>query len=168
MGFYSSYSGNNKQVVNVEFVLKMLDKLIPPVGFIYISVSSANPSTIYPGTTWVAWGSGRVPVGVNTSDTEFNSVEKTGGEKTHTLTVTEMPSHNHLINDPGHYHKFYDRWSDGAPSKVNDTLRMANINDMGTNTTSSKTGITIQSAGSGSAHNNLQPYITCYMWKRTA
>jgi hypothetical protein len=76
MGFYSSYSGNDKQVVNVEFVLKMLDKLIPPIGFIYMSASPDNPSTIYPNTTWVAWGSGRVPIGVDMSDSNFNTAEK--------------------------------------------------------------------------------------------
>lgn len=47
--------------------------------------------------TWVAWGAGRVPVGVDTAQTEFNTVEKTGGEKTHTLATNEMPRHNHML-----------------------------------------------------------------------
>ena len=58
-----------------------------PVGSIYLSVKNENPSTKF-GGTWVAWGSGRVPVGVNSSDSSFNSVEKTGGSKTHNHTVT--------------------------------------------------------------------------------
>lgn len=51
--------------------------LIYPVGSIYISVVATNPSTYF-GGTWVAWGSGRVPVGINTSDSDFKTVEKTG------------------------------------------------------------------------------------------
>ena len=58
-----------------------------PVGSIYLSVKNENPSTKF-GGTWVAWGSGRVPVGVNSSDSSFNSVEKTGGSKTHNHTIT--------------------------------------------------------------------------------
>jgi microcystin-dependent protein len=69
--------------------------IIYPIGSIYLSVNSANPGTWLPGTTWVAWGSGKVPVGIDTGQTEFNSVEKTGGEKTHTLSLGELPSHNH-------------------------------------------------------------------------
>jgi len=56
--------------------------LIYPVGSIYMSVNSTNPSVMF-GGTWESWGSGKVPVGVNTEETEFNTVEKTGGEKTH-------------------------------------------------------------------------------------
>lgn len=122
-----------------------------PVGDIYLSVNPTNPGTLY-GGTWVAWGSGRVPVGVNTSDTDFKTVEKTGGEKAHTLTVQEMPNHDHDLNavnegvdNPnGGYHPgwtFNKRYTAQVMSA---------------------------STGGGQAHNNLQPYITCYMWKRTA
>ncbi len=52
-----------------------------PVGHILMSSNSANPSTYLGFGTWVAWGSGRVPVGVNSSDTDFSTVEKTGGAK---------------------------------------------------------------------------------------
>lgn len=72
-----------------------------------MSVNNVNPGTYLTGTTWVAWGAGRVPVGVDTTQTEFDTVEETGGV-------------------------------------------VAN---------------TAQNASQ--AHTNLQPYITCYMWKRT-
>ena len=72
--------------------------LIYPVGSIKMTVTNTNPST-YLGGTWSLWGAGRVPVGIDTSQTEFASVEKTGGEKTHKLKVSEMPSHEHgLVN----------------------------------------------------------------------
>lgn len=53
-------------------------KTMYPVGSIYMSVVNTNPASYF-GGTWVAWGSGRVPVGINTADANFNTVEKTGG-----------------------------------------------------------------------------------------
>lgn len=124
--------------------------LIYPVGSIFMSTIKTNPST-YLGGTWELWGKGRVPVGVDEAQTEFASAEKTGGEKTHTLSVNEMPAHRHYLNNPN---------ADG--STVNYTIAYA----------PSSKGLagTLQtaSAGGSAAHNNLQPYITCYMWKRTA
>ena len=122
-----------------------------PVGDIYLSVNPTNPGTLY-GGTWVVWGSGRVPVGVNTSDTDFKTVEKTGGAKTHTLTVQEIPNHDHDLNavnegvdNPnGGYHP-------GWTFNKQYTAQVMSA-----------------STGGGQAHNNLQPYITCYMWKRIA
>lgn len=67
---------------------------IYPVGSIKMTADNTNPST-YLGGTWVAWGAGKVPVGVDTTDTDFATVEKTGGEKEHILTTNEMPSHEH-------------------------------------------------------------------------
>ncbi|MEG0579807.1 MAG: hypothetical protein RR490_07820 [Niameybacter sp.] len=68
-----------------------------PVGSIFMSSSGTNPGS-YLGGTWVAWGSGRVPVGVNTSDGNFNAVEKTGGTASETLSVAQMPSHTHSFS----------------------------------------------------------------------
>ncbi len=59
-----------------------LFNMIYPVGSIYVSVNSVNPSSNF-GGTWVSWGSGRVPVGVNESDSNFSNVEQTGGSSTH-------------------------------------------------------------------------------------
>lgn len=59
-------------IINVDFIY--------PIGSIYFSINSQNPSKWF-GGTWEAWGTGRVPVGIDTSQTEFNSVEKTGGSK---------------------------------------------------------------------------------------
>lgn len=121
-----------------------------PVGRIIVSIDNVNPGT-YLGGTWVSWGTGRVPVGVDTSQTEFNTVEKTGGEKKHTLTISEMPSHSH---------SFRLAW--GGTDPFNGLGYATNIS--GDFSDASK----IQNTGGGQAHNNLQPYITCYMWKRTA
>jgi microcystin-dependent protein len=175
MGFFSSYSGNNEQAANVEFVLKMLDKLIPPVGSIYMSTSSVNPSTVYPGTVWVTWGSGKVPIGVDVSQTEFNSVEKTGGKKTHTLTYSEIPDHNHIVMP---HHGKVDKGSgdEVCDNKSSIALRCGPSNDYPSVVTLAQARANYNSnydvpeglSYPGDApHNNLQPYVTCYMWKRT-
>jgi hypothetical protein len=128
-----------------------------PVGSIYMSVSSANPSTLF-GGTWVAWGAGRVPVGVNTGDINFSTVEKTGGEDTHTLTTAEMPSHNHggLSTPIGQYLAAIN----GSPS--------VGYGGVSLNVGNPAYPYSMNDSGGGLGHNNLQPYITCYMWKRTA
>ena len=137
----------------IETTTQTIINTIFPVGSIFISVANTNPST-YLGGTWTAWGSGKVPVGVDTAQTEFNSVEKTGGEKTHTLTTTEIPSHHHS----------YDKTTGGDFFITNEETLGSVIALKNLTITSTNTGNT----GSGGSHNNLQPYITCYMWKRTA
>lgn len=121
--------------------------LVYPVGSIYMSVANVSPTTFI-GGTWAVWGTGRVPVAVDTGQTEFNVVEKTGGAKTHTLTVAEMPSHSHGGTQKS--------GASGAVSGFAQVTYVATSDNM------------TSSVGGGQAHNNLQPYITCYMWKRTA
>ena len=121
-----------------------------PVGSLFETTVSTNPGTLYGGTL-AAWGGGRTPVGVNTADTSFNTVEKTGGEKAHTLTVGETPSHSHLIYDVAVY------------GLAITGLNFASIPNGDWKGTAKNT----EATGGGQAHNNLQPYITCYIWKRT-
>lgn len=81
---------------NVEWrTIGELFLLLHPVGDIVINTTGVNPGTTY-GGTWVAWGSGRVPVGVDSGQSEFDAVEKTGGEKEHQLIESEMPAHTHV------------------------------------------------------------------------
>lgn len=128
--------------------------LLYPIGSIHMSVNSENPSTYF-GGTWVSWSQGRVPVGVNTSDSNFSTVEKTGGEKTHKLTINEMPSHYHRTDgDGGRY-----GWGGNAKGWA----WSGDEGGFATNLYDVNTGI----SGGNASHNNLQPYITCYMWKRT-
>lgn len=128
----------------------LLNKLWP-VGSVYISVSPTNPGTSMGFGTWVAFATGRTLVGIDTGQTEFDTVEETGGAKTHTLTTTEMPSHSHSFST-----------AVGV---------MANKNFTGTGfnpITNDSSSVSIGNTGGGAAHNNLQPYIVTYMWKRTA
>lgn len=115
-----------------------------PVGSIFITTSNTNPSTFI-GGSWERYAKGRTLVGVDEGDADFVA-GKTGGEKTHKLTIQEMPSHSHSINfhqgnnssgNPGVYGTVYDKY---------DTSH----------------------TGGDQAHNNLQPYISVYIWRRTA
>lgn len=140
---------------SVTALTKQLFLLMHPVGCIYMSTSAISPQTTF-GGTWIRWGNGRVPVGVDTTDNDFNTVEKTGGEKEHKLTIEEMPNHNHPIY--------------GGCTTTQNTVTTANDNGWipwldGKNF---QNGDPLVKVGGEQAHNNLQPYITCYMWKRTA
>ena len=162
--------------------IQQFAKTMYPVGSIYMSVSSTNPSTYF-GGTWVAWGSGRVPVGINTSDSNFNTVEKTGGASAVTLTTSQMPSHTHTFTGSstatnsagGHTHNIGRDTDGGAGSSAIQCI-VQNFWAQATSPTSSagaaysltdSKGKNANTGGGGS-HTNLQPYIVCYMWKRTA
>ena len=134
-----------------------------------MSVSSVDPGQLF-GGTWQAFGKGRALVGVDTSQTEFSTVEKTGGAKTHTLTVAQMPAHTHTQNAHAHSvrHKSFSGLT--ASSGGWAVLRRNQSGDGydGTSTAAIAATATNNNTGGGGAHNNLQPYITVYMWKRTA
>lgn len=132
-----------------------------PVGSIKMSTSSANPSTYMGFGTWVAWGSGRVPVGVNSSDADFATVEKTGGSKTvnlehqHTETVGADTGKMYLISGANG-----GIW--GSATTITDAMSWNGTVKNG----QIRVNYTQKSLSGGK--NIVQPYITCYMWKRTA
>lgn len=79
----------------------------------------------------------------------------TGGEQTHVLTTPEIPAHNHGVTDPGHTHTYLQRTQFTAGSGIGTNW----ATDQTANTGNSQTGISIQNAGGGGSHNNLQPYM---------
>ena len=146
----ASAGTNTTQVATTAFVQA---QYAYPVGAIFTTTTAyANSAAVVAaigGTTWTAFGAGKVLVGVDASDTDFDTVEETGGAKTHTLTTSEIPAHTHT----------YDKQVTSTDAiSIHDIVR----------TTGGNTGATTGSTGGGGAHNNLQPYITVYMWKRTA
>ncbi len=180
---YVRYYNNNNNKSDWKKLITEDDLLNKtyPIGSIYMSVNSTSPATLF-GGTWVRWGNGRIPVGVDTSQTEFNTVGKTGGEKTHTLTEAEMPQHSHTIAaktvetalNGAHSHTLkYSKTANtnGSGARINGdgTLEAYAMNSSGAHTHNvTIPAHTTDAKGSGTAHNNLPPYITCYMWKRTA
>ena len=139
---------NTTQVATTAFVQA---QYAYPVGAIFTTTTAyANSAAVVSaigGTTWVAFGAGKVLVGLDSGDTDFDTSEETGGSKTHTLTTAEMPAHTHS----------YYKSTTSDNFSIDDTGRV-------TGAASATTG----STGDGGAHNNLQPYIVVYFWKRTA
>lgn len=129
-----------------------------PIGAIYLSVDSINPNKLF-GGTWQQIAQGRTLVGVDTSQTEFNTVKKTGGSK-------YLQRHYHFIAGSGASTNTGDLdanhsvayWASNGASDLPYSLR--NAPDGATK------GITSIS-GTGDS-GNLQPYYTCYIWLRTA
>lgn len=102
---------------------------------------------------------GRVIVGYDLGQTQFDALGETGGANTHTLTIPEMPSHNHTITDPGHNHSYVNQPNTANPAVSLTTTDVADNVNVTQTTGTSTTGITINNTGGGLAHNNLQPYI---------
>ena len=126
-----------------------------PVGSIYMNCSNAtNPGTLLGFGTWAAFGEGRVLIGIDSSDTDFDTAEETGGSKTHTLTEAQLPSHRHTIGS-----------NDSTAGFGGAAGNQEFVQDAGTGIGNPcNTSFT----GSGQAHTIVQPYIVVYMWKRTA
>ena len=134
-------------ITNDGNVVTTLQKVYP-IGSIYINATNGtNPGTLLGFGTWATFGAGRVPVGINDSDSDFNEAEETGGAKTHQLSISELPAHTHNV-------------SMSTSDVDGDFLSEGNNTGISTFTTTS--------TGGDQAHNNLQPYITAYMWRRTA
>lgn len=137
---------------------QLLYDIIYPIGCLYTSYVNQNPHDLYGIGTWTRIN-GRVIVGVSESESEFSSAGKTGGEKTHVLSANEMPSHGHTDS--------VDIKNANAEAKGYGLTSTSGFKDRVIINNSGKATHT-GAAGGGAAHNNLQPYMALYMWRRTA
>ena len=145
-----------------------------PVGSIYINASvSTNPATLFGFGTWVAFGAGRVMVGLDGGNTLFDTVEETGGNAditvsgttdSHTLTTDEIPAHTHDIGTSG-FVPFGSSVANGQIGRSSNPSRA--YADYVTDSTGGGAGHTHGITFDGT-DANYQPFITVYMWKRTA
>ena len=144
---------------------------IYPVGSLYISTLSTNPGTLLGVGTWTAFGAGRVLVGRNGSDTDFDVAEETGGDKTVSIAETNLPAHSHpagTLTGGAHTHTVTGR--DSGSEKT--AFYMASSGSTYSITSGSGGAVAVTGAtgntGSGTALSVMNPYIVVYMWKRTA
>jgi hypothetical protein len=154
---------NTTQVATTAFVTAGLAAAYP-VGAIFLSTVSTNPSTLLGFGTWVAYGTGRMLI----SQDATYPAGTTGGAATTTLITANLPSHSHTatVTDPGHFHS-YARAANTQPQSGSSTqCLVSNTTD---NTSTATTGITVtnSSTGSGTAVTTISPYIAVYMWNRT-
>lgn len=150
--------------VTETFVTAAL-QAVYPVGSVYINAGvSTSPATLLGFGTWVAFGAGRVMVGLDGGDPLFSTMEGTGGGKD-----AGVVAHNHIavVTDPGHVHALGNQFSPGPASGLDGGNVYPIINST-TGIATTNISVGISSAGSPGTNANLQPYITVAMWKRTA
>jgi len=167
---------SNDKVVTTTYVQEELKRYILeegallsvyPVGAIYTSTIDVVPSDLF-GGTWASYGQGRVLIGAGTGTDSQGTPETmtfegrgessdsdTGGEYNHTLTEDEIPAHDH---SNGEWDELVRTTGSNTRQGVDSTAGEFDIDQ----------SAQIQSVGGGLVHNNLQPYITVYMWERTA
>lgn len=184
VGGTSQNDSNAKELATIEYVQSLLERIenlenqkdnsnisvdeLFPIGKIIIDVNVEKDYSNYLGFKWERDLVGQFPVGYNADDTDFNATGKTGGEKTHTLTVEEMPSHTHIQNAHRHGSSMgytNAEWRNG----MSDTSRVAGGPNerVGTTTFNSNNATaTNQNTGGGKEHNNMPPFKVVAYWTR--
>lgn len=162
-----STSDDSTKLATTAFVQDIADAIksaLYPVGSIYTNAtSSTNPGTLLGFGTWTAFGAGRVMVGLDAGNALFDTAEETGGSAN---AIVVSHTHTATVTDPGHLHTFV--YEPGAAASGGGRNGVGGSTPFSTN--SNTTGISVSNSteGSSGTNANYQPYITVYMWKRTA
>ena len=151
----------NQMQDNIESAIDSIANLICPVGKVEVFFDNQDHSN-YLGFTWERTSIGRVPVGIDENDEDFDTIGNIGGEKTHTLTVDEIPSHRHEgLNWIG---------NENYPISLN-TGSVSSGYQLNYNSTAnpkSQGSIITENSGGGQPHNIMQPYEVMAFWKRVS
>jgi hypothetical protein len=178
-----SAANNTTAVATTAFVQAAATavlQLLHPVGSVYINATdSTNPGTLFGFGTWVSFGAGRVPVGFDSTDTLFDTAEETGGSKDAIVV-----SHSHTTGSAGAASGTLNAGQGaGDWGSFRSAAGVFSLSNSGPNTGNGVFGggsfftatmnipdhtHTVSTTGSSGTNANLQPYITVYMWKRTA
>lgn len=161
----ASLGTSTTQLSTTAFVQAALAAL-HPVGSIYINAAvSTNPGTLLGFGTWTAFGAGRVMVGFNASNALFDTAEETGGSAD-SIVVSHTHTATSTVTDPGHAHNI------AGASSLSGGFGSLTGAGAGVVSATANTGITVATTnsteGTSGANANYQPFITVYMWKRTA
>lgn len=137
---------------NLNYNFQKVLNMLCPVGKVEVFFDN-NDHSNYLGFKWERTSIGKVPVGINSNDSDFNTIGKTGGEKTHKLIINEMPSHLHTMYLSG----------SSTPNR-----QAVNWSNQGYQEFSGITKANDNISGGNQPHNNLQPYEVMAFWKRIA
>jgi hypothetical protein len=161
----ASFGDNDTSIATTAFVQAALQAL-HPVGSIYINAGvTTNPATLLGFGTWVAFGAGRVMVGLDAGNALFDTLEETGGSAN---AVVVSHTHTTTVTDPGHRHNIGQALIQAGSGAI--VGYPIDNTSSPTPVTTAVTGISVavNSAGVSGTNANLQPYITVAVWKRTA
>lgn len=167
---------NTTQLATTAFVTAAL-QAVYPVGSIYINAgATTNPATLLGFGTWVAFGAGRVMVGLNGADPLFDALEETGGSKdaivvshSHTGSTASAGSHNHIGGAPIQSGQtIYGQSGVAGYSRTGHASGEVGYGMYTSTEGAHSHSVTVNSTGSSGTNANLQPYVTVAMWKRTA
>lgn len=136
-----------------------------PVGSVFVSVVDTDPSALLGVGAWAAIGAGRVLVGKDAGDADFDALEETGGSKTVTLTEAQMPSHTHLQNAHSHVQNAASAATGGLVGSTPDASTNTPVTSGYSTANATATN---QNAGGGGPHPNVQPYLVVRFWKRVS
>lgn len=165
----ASANNNSTQLATTAYIdaaITAVKTALFPVGTIYTAIVSTNPGTLLGFGTWTAFGAGRVLVGFNSANALFDTAEETGGSAdavvvshTHTFTGTALAPHAHT----------YEQDTTGGALSGQDTAGLFSRITVNTSSVSGGTPAgTNSTEGVSGTNANYQPYITVFMWKRTA
>lgn len=177
----TTIDGSKDVSISSKLNVAAVAELMYPVGSYYMSSVNKNPKDIFGVGVWEQV-KGKVLVGVDEADPTFAKAGLTGGEKTHKLTVAEMPSHTHIQNSHNHTQNSHSHPANNPTlmgQNGNTKYGEGGYNIMGTisakswttgttTATNNAATATNQNTGGNGEHNNLQPFQTAYIWLRTA
>jgi len=167
-----STSDDSTKVATTAFVQDIADAIksaLYPVGSIYTNAtSSTNPGTLLGFGTWTAFGAGRVMVGFDSGNSLFDTAEETGGSA-NAVNVSHTHTATSVVTDPGHAHSIIigENFNTGNSVQYTQTNN-GTRNVINSNTTGITVATSVSTEGSSGTNANYQPYITVYLWKRTA
>ena len=155
--------GNTVMYRNWDKLVNSIKSAMYPVGSVYITYNNVNPGTFL-GGAWERFGQGRTLVGEGTGNDGSTSMSftanSTGGEYKHKLTVDEIPNHKHAVyiqNTTSNPQVNAPKWTVALPNSWKQYASDMKL-----------FGPSTGNAGGDASHNNIQPYITVYFWRRTA
>ena len=176
------------EVIETSNLIQFVGPLLYPIGSVYTNATdNTNPGTLFGFGTWTAVSEGRVLVGLQVGDDDFGTSMQIGGSKTVTLTEGQMPSHSHIIDPPltgTSTNGYHSHGTSRDPVVTSASGNSRAVIGGGGQQLAWSTGLinpdgnhshyvdiapfNSQTKGSSQAHANIQPYMTVYMWRRTA